>query len=56
LPILFVSGADVRIKALEVGASAFLSYDAWLRVGAALDEMLRTGVSAPPFAADVQPV
>lgn len=56
LPILFVSGADVREKAFEAGASAFLNYDAWLRVGVVVEEMLRTSVSTPPFAAgEAQP-
>ena len=54
LPILYVSGADLRSKAFEAGATAFLNYDAWLRVGFVVDEMLRTGISTPPFAADVQ--
>jgi ActR/RegA family two-component response regulator len=55
LPILFVSGGDARAKALEAGATAFLNYDAWLRVGVVMEEMLRPGVSAPPFAAEAQP-
>jgi CheY-like chemotaxis protein len=56
LPILFVSGADVRVQAFEAGASAFLNYDAWLNVGVVVEDMLRTGVSAPPFAAgEAQP-
>lgn len=54
LPILFVSGADVRSKAFEVGATAFLNYDAWLRVGAIVDEMLRAGKSSAPFSLDSQ--
>jgi DNA-binding response OmpR family regulator len=56
LPILFVSGADMRTKAFEVGASAFLNYDAWLRVGAVVEDMLRTGASTAPFAFSAQPV
>lgn len=56
LPILYVSGADRRSKAFEVGATAFLDYDAWLRVGAVVEDMLRTGMSSPPFATDAQPV
>jgi CheY-like chemotaxis protein len=55
LPILFVSGADLRAKAFEAGATAFLNYDAWLRVGVVVEEMLQPGVSAPPFAADATP-
>jgi CheY-like chemotaxis protein len=54
VPILFVSGGDMRSKALEVGASAFLNYDAWLRVGAVVDDMLRTGASTAPFALNTQ--
>ena len=53
-PILFVSGGDMRENAFEVGASAFLNYDAWLRVGAVVDEMLRTGTSSAPFAFGAQ--
>lgn len=52
LPILFVSGGDMRAKAFEAGASAFLNYDAWLRVGACVEDMLRTGISTAPFALD----
>jgi CheY-like chemotaxis protein len=55
LPILFVSGADARAKALEAGASAFLNYDAWLNVGVIVEDLLRTTASLPPFAADAQP-
>jgi ActR/RegA family two-component response regulator len=55
LPILFVSGADARSKAIEAGASAFLNYDAWLNVGVAVDDMLRAADSMPPFAAGAQP-
>jgi CheY-like chemotaxis protein len=55
LPILFVSGADMRAKAFEMGASAFLNYDAWLRVGAVVDDMLRTGASSAPFTLGAQP-
>lgn len=54
LPILFVSGGDMRAKACEVGASAFLNYDAWLRVGSVVDDMLRTGASSAPFAFGAQ--
>lgn len=55
LPILFVSGADLRTKAFEVGATAFLNYDAWLRVGIVVEDMLRTGASSAPFALQGQP-
>jgi CheY-like chemotaxis protein len=54
LPILFVSGGDMRAKAFEVGASAFLNYDAWLRVGTIVEDMLRTGASTAPFALSVE--
>lgn len=54
LPILFVSGGDVRSKAFDTGATAFLDYDAWLRVGLVVEDMLRAGVSSPPFVASAQ--
>jgi len=54
LPILFVSGADFRTAAFEMGATAFLHYDAWLRVGAVVEDMLRTAISAPRTAPDPQ--
>lgn len=55
VPILFVSGFDVRAQAFEAGASAFLNYDAWLRVGVVVEEMLRTGMSSAPFTLGTQP-
>lgn len=50
IPILYISGYDHREKAFPAGATAFLNYDAWLRVGAAVEDMMRVGQSTPPFA------
>jgi hypothetical protein len=55
LSILYVSGLDAQDKAREAGATAFLNYDAWLRVGTVMEEMLRSGASSTPFAFDAQP-
>jgi CheY-like chemotaxis protein len=41
VPILYVSTTR-REEAFAAGASAFLNYDAWLRVGSAVEDMLRT--------------
>jgi CheY-like chemotaxis protein len=41
IPILFVSGANHRDEALRAGATAFLNYDAWLRVGTVVEDMLK---------------
>jgi CheY-like chemotaxis protein len=41
LPILYVSGGSGAAVALRTGANAFLPYDEWLRVGVAVEEMLR---------------
>lgn len=49
LPILYVSGLDQRKRALAAGASAFLNYDAWLRVGVVIEDLLRSGASCAPF-------
>lgn len=50
LPILYVSGFNHREEAFKAGASAFLNYDAWLRVGTMVEEMLKTGNSRSAFA------
>lgn len=55
LPIVMTSGIDRSKEAIIAGASAFLNYDAWLRVGTVVAELLtppsRTDLSSPPFAA-----
>jgi CheY-like chemotaxis protein len=40
LPIVMVSGIDRERQALEAGANTFLSYDAWLRIGTVVSEIL----------------
>ncbi len=39
-PIVMVSGRESCPEAIEAGASAFLNYDAWLRIGAVVEEVL----------------
>lgn len=53
VPIVAVSGMNRAIESLAAGASAFLLYDEWLRIGTLVAELL--GVSdtvdtSPPFA------
>lgn len=50
LPILFLSTSDFREKSFTAGASAFLHQHAWLRVGSAVEDMLRVPFRAPVFA------
>ena len=38
MPIVMVSGIDRTQQALEAGASSFLNYDAWLRIGTVVAE------------------
>ena len=38
MPIVMVSGIDRTQQALEAGASSFLNYDAWLRIGTIVAE------------------
>lgn len=40
IPIVMVSGLDRTRTALEAGATTFLSYDAWLRIGTVVAELL----------------
>lgn len=40
LPIVMVSGRETCPEALQVGANVFLNYDAWLRVGTVVEELL----------------
>jgi CheY-like chemotaxis protein len=46
VPIVMVSGIDRTKQALEAGANTFLSYEAWLRIGTVVAEML--GAQPPP--------
>jgi DNA-binding NtrC family response regulator len=40
IPLVMVSGIDRSRQAMEAGATTFLSYDAWLRIGTVVDEIL----------------
>jgi CheY-like chemotaxis protein len=40
LPIVMVSGIDRTKTAIEAGATTFLSYDAWLRIGTVVAEIV----------------
>lgn len=37
VPIVMVSGMDRRAEALEAGATSFLSYEEWLRIGSVVE-------------------
>lgn len=47
VPIVMVSGLDRTKAALEAGASTFLSYDAWLRIGTVVSELVSAGKLPP---------
>ena len=40
VPIVMVSGLDRTESAIEAGATTFLSYDAWLRIGTVVAELV----------------
>ena len=40
LPIVLVSGVDREAGAKKAGANAFLHYDAWLRIGTVMADLL----------------
>jgi DNA-binding response OmpR family regulator len=40
VPIIMVSGRDTMPEAIAAGANAFLNYDAWLRIGTVVEEIL----------------
>jgi two-component system chemotaxis response regulator CheB len=44
VPIVMVSGIDRTKQALEAGATTFLSYDAWLRIGTVVGELIGSPV------------
>jgi CheY-like chemotaxis protein len=50
IPIVMVSGLDRTQTAIEAGATTFLSYDAWLRIGTVVAELV------PPKPEDSSPV
>jgi CheY-like chemotaxis protein len=41
VPIVMVSGIDREAEALAAGASSFLNYDEWLRIGSVVEARLR---------------
>lgn len=43
IPIVMVSGLDRSKEAVAAGATCFLSYDAWLRIGTVVSELLTPG-------------
>ena len=49
VPIVMVSGIDRSKTAIEAGATTFLNYDAWLRIGTVVAQLItaRDAVSAP---------
>ena len=47
VPIIMVSSVDRREAALAAGATTFLLYDEWLRVGAVVEELLQRGPPSP---------
>lgn len=51
VPILAISGRDeFGPSSLAAGATAFLNYDAWLRIGAVVSDLLRAQLgSTPPW-------
>ena len=52
VPIVMVSGLDRTKSAIEAGATAFLSYDAWLRIGTVVSELLPENREASPHRAE----
>lgn len=54
VPIVMVSGIDRMKSAVEAGASTFLNYDAWLRIGTVVAELVsaRNAKQAPPVEPD----
>jgi CheY-like chemotaxis protein len=40
IPIVMVSGLDRTAEALAAGANTFLNYEAWLRIGTVVDELI----------------
>lgn len=55
IPIVMVSGFDRSKQSIEAGATAFLSYDAWLRIGTVVADLLADAKRARPAADGVAP-
>ena len=45
VPIVMVSSVDRTTAALEAGASRFLNYDEWLRIGSLVEVLLHSGAA-----------
>jgi CheY-like chemotaxis protein len=56
VPIVMVSGLDRSKAAVEAGASTFLSYDAWLRIGTVVGELIAAGKSPDVTEGESRPV
>jgi DNA-binding NtrC family response regulator len=48
VPIIMVSGVNRESDAIAAGATSFLHYDEWLRIGAVVEANLRTPVWPMP--------
>jgi CheY-like chemotaxis protein len=48
VPIVMVSGIDRTQQALAAGATCFLHYDEWLRIGTVVAQLLDRGGPEPP--------
>lgn len=51
VPIVMVSGIDRTVQALAAGATRFLHYDEWLRIGTVVAQLLDHGGPEPPESA-----
>jgi CheY-like chemotaxis protein len=47
VPIIMVSSIDRREAAATAGATCFLLYDEWLRIGSLVEELLQKGPPSP---------
>jgi CheY-like chemotaxis protein len=52
VPIVMVSGIDRTSTALAAGATRFLLYDEWLRVGLVVGELIASGAARSPMQRD----
>lgn len=55
VPIVMVSGLDRTQSALEAGATTFLSYEAWLRIGTVVSEFVTARSESPASADETAP-
>jgi hypothetical protein len=56
IPIVMVSGIDRAKEAAAAGATCFLSYEAWLRIGTVVAELLSGGAQPERAATPPSPV